>query len=359
MEGKMMSLRRRASVVAVAVVALWSIGANADVVLRVDAQPVEDPIEVFVNVTNDAGAPVSNLTAGEFTVSVDGTAVSSPTFSMPPGQGGGNVSVVLAMDMSQSVKQNALASMQNAVIEFINLMQVGDYAAIVKFNNSNPARASVVKDFTQIDGGANNTALADAVLENYEGGGSNILDAVQLSIDELAAPSVTLPSGPKAVVLVSDGRDNFSTATLEGVVAAANDAGIPVFTIGVGDLTPTGAELLDDLASGTGADYFPAPNDADVADAYRQVSSRLNNEYLLTFESSITDCSSHSLEVDVAGYGSQTASFQRCTDTTPPPPTDDGGGGGGGGSTGLLELMLGAALAVGVARRRRARVASR
>ncbi|HET9694620.1 MAG TPA: hypothetical protein VFP48_09545, partial [Steroidobacteraceae bacterium] len=139
--------------------ALWSFDAGADVSLRVDAQPVEDPIQVWVNVTDSSGGPVTGLQAGDFTVSVDGTQVSAVDFSLPPSGGGGNVSVVLAMDMSQSVQSAALESMQQAVIQFIDSMQTGDYAAIVKFNNTNPARASVVQDFTAIDGGAGNSAL--------------------------------------------------------------------------------------------------------------------------------------------------------------------------------------------------------
>src|SRR4029079_5521980 len=116
------------------------------------AQPVSDPIDVFIDVTDTAGAPVGGLKATDFTVLVDGTTVASPTFSLPPSQDPNrHVSVVFAMDMSSSVQNTALVDMQNAVIAFINAMQNGDYAAIVKFNNSNPSKASVVQAFTAID----------------------------------------------------------------------------------------------------------------------------------------------------------------------------------------------------------------
>jgi VWFA-related protein len=354
MEVTTMSLRRRASVVAAMVVALWSAESGAEVALRVDAQPVEDPIQVFVNVTSSTGAPVTGLQAGDFTVRVDGTQVASPTFSVPPSSGGGNVSVVLAMDMSQTVQSAALEPMQQAVIEFIGSMQNGDYAAIVKFNDTNPAKASVVQDFTAIDGGAGNSALESAVMAPYQGSGSNILDAVTLSIEELKSPSIALPGGPKAIVLVSDGRDNASTTTLDAVVANANAASIPIFTIGVGDLTTTGGRLLSDLATRTGADYFPAPDNDEIAQAYAEISQRLSNEYLLTFTSSITDCNSHTLQVDVANNGSASSNFQRCTSTGNPPPPPSGGddGGGGGGATDLLEVVFGVALLAWARRRR-------
>jgi VWFA-related protein len=360
MEVKTMSLRRRASVVAAMVVALWSAESSAAVALRVDAEPVADPIQVFVSVTTSGGAPVTGLQAGDFTVSVDGTTVASPTFSLPPSSGGGNVSVVLAMDMSQTVQSAALVAMQEAVIEFIDSMRAGDYAAIVKFNNTNPDKASLVQDFIAIDdGGAGDIQLESAVMAPYPGSGSNILDAVSLSVSELTSPSVPLPSGPKAIVLVSDGRDNASVTTLDAAVAAATSAGIPVFTIGVGELTTTGGRLLSDLATRTGAEYIPAPDNGDIAEAYARISQRLGNEYVLTFTSSITDCNSHTLDVAVANNGGGSTTFRRCTDSgNPPPPPPpgggggDGGGGGGGGASGLLEVALGLSL-VALARRRR------
>ena len=238
-----------------------------------------------------AGASFGNCSGLAFTVRVDGTTVASPTFSLPPASGGGKVSVVLAMDMSSSVQNNSLEAMQQAVISFIDSMQAGDYAAIVKFNNTNPDKASVVLDFTPIDdGGAGDVALKSAVTAPYIGSGSNVLDGVTLAINELQSPSVALPTGPKAIVLVSDGRDNASTATLDSVVAAATAASIPVFTIGVGDLTTAGGRLLSDLATRTGAEYIAAPDNGDIAEAYARISQRLGNEYLLTFDSSITDC---------------------------------------------------------------------
>jgi VWFA-related protein len=322
--------------------------ADAAVSLRVDARPVADPIEVFVSVTDTSGGPVSGLLASDFTLLVDGTAVASPTFSLPPANGDRRVSVVFAMDMSQTVKTVALDAMRAAATEFINSMQTGDYAAIVKFNFTNPDQASVVQDWTQIDGGSGSSTLVSAVNAPYEGGGSNIIDGVALAIEQIQTPSVTLPEGPKAVVLISDGRDNESVTTLEAAIAAANAAGVSVFTIGVGDV---GGTLLQDLASGTGGEYLAAPTPEQVGDAYEHIAAMLNNEYLLTFTSSITDCSSHTLEVRVTSQTAATSSFTRCDETTPPPDDGGGGGGGGGGALGLVELLAGLSL-VAIAHRR-------
>jgi hypothetical protein len=197
-------------------------------------------------------------------------------------------------------------------------MRPGDYAAIVKFNNTNPNRASVVQPFTQIDGGVGNAALNAAVDASYIGEGSNILDGTLLSVQQFTAPTVTLPNGPKAVILVSDGDENSSDADFNEVVQAANDAKIAVFTVGVGDFaSTTSQEILPGLASQTAATFYPAPTSEQIGDAYVSVSTLLSNEYLLSFTSSLPglpSCPVHTLEVQVAGLGSSgVQTFTRCT----------------------------------------------
>ncbi len=333
----------------------WAGVASAEVSLRVDARPVADPIQAFVGVTDANGHPVAGLGASDFELLVDGSAVSSPTFSLPPAQGESKVSVVLAMDKSQTVKKAADDAMRAAVTDFINSMQVGDYAAVVMFNGTNPDKASVVQPFTQIDGGAGTSALVSAANAPYEGSGSNILDDVTLSIEQLHSPPVALPEGPKTVLVVSDGRDNASTAKFDDVVAAANDAGVSVFAVGVGNVNGT---LMQDLTAATGGQYLAAPTSQEIADAYSRIADQLKNEYLLTFSSSITDCDAHTLEVRVTGQTAASSDFTRCD-----APSGGGGGGGnggggddggGGGSTGWPEVLAGLA-ALATARRVRRR----
>ena len=288
--------------------------AHSAVSVRVDARPIGEPIKASVTVTDASGAPVTGLTAADFSVSVDGgPAVAAPSFSLPPAQTSGQkVSVVFAMDYSSSIQSTVLAPMQEAIKTFINSMKPGDYAAIVKFNTT--LGASVVKEFTQVDGAANTAALIDAVYAAYPGSGSNVFDAVVLSTQHLAAPPITLPSGPKAVVLISDGADNSSSADINSVVKAANDAKIAVFTIGIGNFTSASSQqILTGLAEQTGAEFYPAPKVSEIGDAYLQVSELLNNGYLLTFDSTITDCGTHTLGVQVTGQDAVTESFTRCT----------------------------------------------
>jgi beta-lactam-binding protein with PASTA domain len=296
--------------------------ATAAIDLRVESRPISNPIDAYVTVTDASGNPVPGLTADSFTLTLDGTPlVVQPDFSQPPSANPAkSVSVVFAMDYSPSTTGDPRVAMESAVVDFINAMAPGDYAAIVKFNGSNPAKASVVQGFTQIDGAAGSDLLVNAAMLPYPGSNSNVYDGINVALDHFASPpaGVTLPDGPKAVVVISDGVDNASVNTLNFVIDKASSLSIPLFTIAVGTPGTSGSNVMNSLAAKTGANYISAPSQAEVTNAYVTISTRLDNGYLLSFVSSITDCNQHTLTVSVTGQGSQQTRFTRCDATTGP-----------------------------------------
>jgi VWFA-related protein len=329
--------------------------AQAGIDLRIEARPIGDPIEVFIEVTEANGDPVSGLSASDFTVTLDGTPLSfgPGDLSLPPSQDADSkVSVIFVMDYSNSTAGDARTAMQDAVVNFIDAMNAGDYAAIIKFNFTNPLKASVVRSFTEIDdGGTGDAALTAAATAEYLGQGTNLLDAIDLAVSHYTAnaASIPLPAGPKAIIVITDGGENQSDATPEEVILSANTASVPIFTIGVGDFSTNDVlGLLDALPGETGGDRVDAPSNEEIDDAYATISQLLDNEYLLTFESDVTDCDAHTLSVSVAGQAAtETEDFSRCS----PEPVSTGGGGGGG-SLGVTELLAGLAM-LGLRRRRR------
>jgi Ca-activated chloride channel homolog len=342
----------------------------AEVTVRVEARPISDPINVFVTVTNGGGNPVGGLTADDFTVLVDGVPVISPMFGLSPIQDADQqVSVVFAMDYSQSTLP-AQQAMEESVLAFLAAMEIGDYVSIIKFNETNPQRVAVLAPFTRIDKASGSTALAAAVTTPFAGSGSPVIDAVNVAIQQFAAPMLPL-KGPRVVVLVSDGGDNSSINTGSQVAQLANDQGISIFSIGVGPELDdpvrnrpniTGRQLLQELTFQTGGAYYEAPSNEAIADAYDDISTLLQNEYVLTFASNINDCNEHTVEVRVTAFAPATSTFTRCTapgSSTPPPQGDVPGtpapppssGGGGGGAFGPLGLIGSLALLALVRRR--------
>ena len=74
---------------------------------------------------------------------------------------------------------------------------------------------------------------------------------------------------------------------------------------------------MNSLAARTGGNFISAPSSTEVENAYATISSRLDNGYLLSFVSSISDCSPHTLSVTVTGQTTETR-FTRCDATTGP-----------------------------------------
>ncbi len=300
-----------------------AVPAWADVDLRVEGQPITDPIQAFVTVTDVNGNPVAGLTAADFTVTLDGVPVviQPADLTLPPAQDPNQkVSVLFAMDFSVSVTNVALAALQDAVITFIDSMNDGDHAAILKFNGE--LGISIVQPFVAIDHGTNSAALEAAVLGDYSGGGTNMYDALVVGIEHFTTLPNPLPAGPKAIILVSDAAENSSVSTENGVISLANDNSIPIFTIGVGSFNgPNRIERMTNLAEQTGGTFLPAPNDVQIAEAYATLSQLLNNEHLLTIASGITDCTEHTLEVAVSGQTIPASAIftRRACDVMPDP----------------------------------------
>jgi beta-lactam-binding protein with PASTA domain len=147
-----------------------------------------------------------------------------------------------------------------------------------------------------------------------------LYDGINVALDHFVSPpsGVSLPPGPKAVVVISDGKDNASINTQDFVINKASSLGIPLFTIAVGSPGTTGSNVMNALAARTGASFISAPTQAEVTSAYATISSRLDNGYLLSFVSSITDCNPHTLSVTVADQGTTETRFTRCDATTGP-----------------------------------------
>ena len=295
--------------------------AQAAVSVRIEA--TDDPVRAYVTVTDDSGNPVTGLQAGAFATTLNGSSNATATTFAPAS---GSLSVVFAMDSSGSLFGSNRAAMIDGVKSFIASMDAGDRASIIKFNAALGAQViQATRPFTAIENGPGSIgpgeqSLLDAANAAYvdSGYGTNIFDALMLALQQFTDAGATLPSGPKAIILLSDGDDNASANDLNDVLVAANSARVPIFTINVGDYnnvnSPTsGAAILNQLAAQTGGTYRFADNATDIEPAYAAIETRLNNEYLLTFPFDPNDCGPQDIVITVTGQAIPfTGTFERC-----------------------------------------------
>ena len=96
--------------------------------------------------------------------------------------------------------------------------------------------------------------------------------------------------GRRAVVLLSDGRDENNPGTGPGsvhsyddVLAALGDSGALVFAIGMGPNVDR--EKLQELADKSGGEAYFAPDSQSLAAEYRRILENLRRRYVITYTS--------------------------------------------------------------------------
>ena len=325
-------------------VASATVLADATIDLRVTPSEVGNPITVRVLVSSN-GDPVPDLTADDFSVRVQDrdAPLTSDLIATPPSEDlGQRLSLMFVMDFTETIRDaGALVPLQEATSAFVKQLAPGDFAGIIKFNFTRGPE--VLLPLTEITDPLS-TMFDSVIFADYTGGGTPLFDAIQLAVDTFENPEVELPPGPRAIIVTADGEDTFSEASRLAVAQAARDNNFPIFTIGLGEVNDNSEWLnnLEQLAQLSGGTYNDATENPETAieQAYAAVSAALKNEYLLSFETGVTDCQTYPFTVEIEGVGSQEGQF---THRGCPPPTSSGSSGGGG-AFGPLGLIAGLSL---------------
>lgn len=303
-----------------------------DGTIRVNADT--NPVKIYVDVRDSAGQPVGGLNASAFQISENGSAQPVEAATTPEQ---GAASVVFIMDYSGSMESSgAVDVMRQAVSDALAKLDDKDRAAIIKFSGS--------VDTLSIAGFTNDYAQLGSFLSTspVTVRGTIIFDAVNRALELFASAQSTLPSSSHSIILLSDGVDEGSKLTLAGIQDRLDDAGVSVFTLGLG--TQINADALKKLSGVSGGAYARAADLAAVNDLYDQVTEGLTSEYVVTYNSALglTDCASQSLQLVAQtpeGPRTYNADFRRCIPEPPPgtPLTTEGSSGGsssGGSSSG-------------------------
>ena len=123
--------------------------------------------------------------------------------------------------------------------------------------------------------------------------GTAMYDAVSQAVEDTADQGI---DRRRAVVVIADGRDNSSYTDLNQLIDQALEEGVPVFTIGLGDVN---AENMQQLADETGGQYYYAPDETKLQEIYDQISDIISSQYTLAYDSSSTCGDIISLDVVV------------------------------------------------------------
>jgi Ca-activated chloride channel family protein len=186
--------------------------------------------------------------------------------------------VGLLIDTSSSIRSRFQFE-QNAAVEFMLsvLRPKIDKAFVMGFD--------VTPDITQ--GYTNNgDLLSTGIRKLSPGGGTALYDAVYSACHDELLPLHGPPLIRKVIILLSDGDDNQSHATLDDAVKMCQRADTTIYSISTND-SPSrdrGDDILKAMSLVTGGRAFYPPRMEDVATAFQGIQEELRSQYSLVYK---------------------------------------------------------------------------
>ena len=251
-----------------------------------DAQPrfraSVDVVTIAAVVRDKQGRVVPTLTKDDFTV-LDG-GQTRPIVEFQP-DSNGPISVALLIDGSGSMRQSSAIS-KRVGETLLNLLNArSDDVALMSFDT----RLLTLREFS---GSVEHVRSGLKELNAF--GATSIYDAIAGASAVVAERA----RNRRAVIVLTDGADNWSSYTPQEVAWIASTIDVPVYVFAVMETTPEASEIKDkakattppnplaELARATGGDYFVAGSPALAVTGIIRLVEELRHQYLIAFEPS-------------------------------------------------------------------------
>lgn len=251
-------------------------------------------VTVYVSVVNAAGEPVG---VDPSTIQIfENGQLMQPTNVSGGGQGGaGPLTTMLVLDVSGSMDKNGkINGAKDAAKAYINQMRPEDQAGLMIYNTQVNYAQTLTTD---------HSVLTNAVDGIKTGGDTAMYDALVAA--EQALKDI---SGRKAIIVITDGLDNSSSANADNVLAGIDPGGLSISTIGLGDPTTRSQQGLDEvglksLAQKAGGGYSLATDPQALSALFQLYGRALQNEYAITYisPSALRDGVNRGLTVSLSG----------------------------------------------------------
>jgi Ca-activated chloride channel family protein len=238
--------------------------------LTVDASLVLIP----AHVTNAMGGPVVDLQREDFRLYENNVEQTITQFWREDAP----VSVAVLFDKSGSMK-NKMYATSRTLESFFHTSNGGDEFLLIEFNE----RAKVTVPFTS------DTDLLLAQIKRVRPFGmTSLFDALRLSIAEMKRAR----HPRKAVLIISDGGENWSRHNFREIRNSLAEAGVQVYSLGVFDRNfsykhpveeRNGPQMLNILAAQTGVRGVSVDDLNDLPAISRRVSLALRSQYMLGY----------------------------------------------------------------------------
>jgi Ca-activated chloride channel family protein len=236
-----------------------------------------DLINVLVSVTDARGNLVNSLKQDDFEIFEDDLSQEIVTFgrenSLP-------LRMVVLFDISSSVKPRLKFEQQAAVKFFKSMMRPIDQAALFSFNHD----VTIEQNFT-----ADVEALSSHTHSLKAHGATALYDAIYLAAEHLEK----MP-GRHVIVIISDGANLISRATLESAMRMAERADAAIYGIYTATRLAEDAERnyyisgdqeLQRICERTGGQVFFPKDVNDLDENFNQLAAVLRAQYSISYYS--------------------------------------------------------------------------
>jgi len=190
---------------------------------------------------------------------------------MPISESAQPMGVVLIIDTSGSMVGQPLEDAKAAAKAFIEQMRPSDKVAIVGFGSTPYLVADFSSDKAQLNSGiaqlqtSGETALYDALVM-----GSDISSKLNLV--------------QKNIIVLSDGADTQSSATLGDCISQVGESKITIFSVGLHS-PEFSSVALEKISGETGGKFLLAPDSGMLGAFYSQLARDLHSQYRITYTS--------------------------------------------------------------------------
>ena len=258
----------------------------------VEGTPAQNEIaydmSVYLSVVDSAGNPIKDLTAENITISEDSQQVDIDSIDLVSNE---PINLVLVLDISGTMSGPGITAAKDAASNFIVGLAEGDRVAVITFNDE----ITTIIDYT-----TDHQAARDQItmVDAKRNAGTCLYDAAYQAVQM----SASLPSGRRAVILLTDGVDEkadrsiCSTHTQDDVInlASSDSTRVPVFALGLGQKIDE--KILERQASMTGGRYLHTPENSQLGAMFNRLAELLRSQYILRY-TSVAGPGAHTLAV--------------------------------------------------------------
>ncbi len=236
--------------------------------------------------------PVVDLERSDFMITEDGRPQTILRFGRVSDLA---LNLAVLLDSSASMAPRLEISRLAARALFSDTMSNRDRATLVTFNDRPTLEVELTGD----------TRALDQALERTRASrGTALYDSLVFGLHQLSGVR-----GQRALLILSDGKDESSKLRFEDALEFAQRSGVPIFVVGLGYPERSGRARseLQELADVTGGAAFFLDQVSAIVSAYREIATDLRSRYLLTYQS---DQSDHSVQ---SGRSAQSGASRRRT----------------------------------------------